>query len=146
MNACDTAFQVSASNLRFGPGTTREVGMDLQDMGLSRTLLVIDPALVNLQTGQVGEESLRAARIDFLRYDAVHVEPTDASFQAAIQVASKGGFDSFLAVGGGSTIDTAKAANLYSTYPAEFLDYVNAPIVAKARMNGWTSIGLQGPG
>ena len=33
-----------------------------------------------------------------------------------------------MAVGGGSTIDTAKVANLYATYPADLLDYVNAPI------------------
>jgi hydroxyacid-oxoacid transhydrogenase len=124
----DTAFQVSTSNLRFGPGTTREVGLDLADMGLRRTLLVIDPRLRELPPGQTTLESLRAARVDFDVFDGVSVEPTDASFRAAIDVATRGGFDSFVAVGGGSTIDTAKAANLYSTHPVDFFDYVNAPI------------------
>jgi hydroxyacid-oxoacid transhydrogenase len=128
MSQRDTGFQISTSNLRFGQGTTREVGMDLADMGLRRTLLVIDPALRKLSTGQVVLESLEAERIDFEVFDAVEVEPTDSSFQAAIEVASRGNFDSFVAVGGGSTIDTAKAANLYSTYPADLLEYVNAPI------------------
>ena len=59
---------------------------------------------------------------------SVVVEPTDASFQAATAAARAGKFDSFVAVGGGSTIDTAKAANLYSTHAAAFFDFVNAPI------------------
>jgi hydroxyacid-oxoacid transhydrogenase len=124
----DSAFQLSTSNLRFGSGTTREVGMDLEDMSLKRTLLVIDPRLIDLPTGHVVRDSLKKANIDFETFHAVEVEPTDRSFQEAIAVAKQGDFDSFVAVGGGSTIDTAKAANLYSTYPAEFLDYVNAPI------------------
>ncbi len=128
MTQLDTAFQLSTSNLRFGSGTTREVGMDLEDMGLKRTLLVIDPRLLDLPTGHVVRESLQKAKIDYETFDAVEVEPTDRSFHAAIAVALRGNFDSFLAVGGGSAIDTAKAANLYSTYPADFLDYVNAPI------------------
>ena len=128
MQDFDTAFQVSTSNLRFGRGTTREVGMDLEDMGLKRTLLVIDPKLRDLPTGQVVAESLRAAKRDFETFDAVETEPTDRSFREAIAAAKSGNFDSFVAVGGGSTIDTAKAANLYSTHPADFLDYVNAPI------------------
>jgi hydroxyacid-oxoacid transhydrogenase len=128
MTELDTAFQVSSSNLRFGKGTTREVGLDLADMGLRRTLLVIDPKLVDLPVGRTAIESLTAARIDHEVYNAVEVEPTDASFRAAITAASAGKFDSFVAVGGGSTIDTAKAANLYSTWPADFLAYVNAPI------------------
>lgn len=129
MQLLDTAFQVSASNLRFGSNTTREVGMDLADMGLRRTMLVMDPVLKNLPTGQTVLASLRASGVDFELFDAVQVEPTDASFLTAIDVARTGNFDSFLAVGGGSSIDTAKAANLYSTYyPADFLDYVNAPI------------------
>jgi hydroxyacid-oxoacid transhydrogenase len=124
----DTAFQLSTSNLRFGAGTTREVGMDLEDMGLKRTLLVIDPKLLELPTGHVVRESLQAAERDFEVFSDVEVEPTDRSFHACIAAAREGRFDSLVAVGGGSVIDTAKAANLYSTYPADFLDYVNAPI------------------
>src|SRR5690242_19268824 len=111
MTQFDTAFQLSTSNLRFGAGTTREVGMDLQDMGLKRTLLVIDPHLLDLPTGQTVRESLQSAGIDFVTFSDVKVEPTDRSFQEAITVAKAGHFDSFVAVGGGSTIDTAKAAN-----------------------------------
>ena len=58
----------------------------------------------------------------------MRVEPTDESFQEAIRAAQADNYDAFVAVGGGSTIDTAKAANLYSCYPADLLDYVNPPI------------------
>ena len=124
----DTAFQMAASNIRFGQGVTREVGMDLADMQAKRTMVVMDPRLVSLPTGEIVLESLRRSQVDFELFDGVSVEPTDRSFQEAARFATEGGFDSFVAVGGGSTIDTAKAANLYSTWPADFFDYVNAPI------------------
>ncbi|QDU44013.1 NAD-dependent methanol dehydrogenase [Symmachiella dynata] len=124
----DTAFQMAASNIRFGAGITGEVGMDLVDMGLRRVMLVIDPALVALPTGKTVIASLDDNGIDYELFDRVRVEPTDASFQDAAQFATAGNFDAFVAVGGGSTIDTAKAANLYSSHPADFLEYVNAPI------------------
>lgn len=124
----DTAFQMSASNIRFGVGVTREVGVDLLELHVERTLLVIDPALIDLPTGQAVIESLKATQIGFDVFDEISVEPTDVSFRRAAAVATEGRYDSFVAVGGGSTIDTAKAANLYATYPADFFDYVNAPI------------------
>ncbi|MCH8829133.1 MAG: iron-containing alcohol dehydrogenase, partial [Planctomycetes bacterium] len=124
----DTAFQMAASNLRFGPGTTREVGMDFADMQVKRVLVLIDPKLKTLPTGETVFESLRAEKVDYDVFDAISIEPTDQSFQAAAAAATAGNYDAFLAVGGGSTIDTAKAANLYSTYPADFLEYVNAPL------------------
>ena len=126
--ARDTAFQMSASNIRVGAGITREVGMDLAELDSKRTLVVIDPALKDLPTGHNVFESLSKAGIDYAIFDGISVEPTDQSFQSATQFATDGQFDALVAVGGGSTIDTAKAANLYSTYPADFFAYVNAPI------------------
>ncbi len=124
----DTAFQMAASNIRYGQGITAEIGMDLQDMGVKRTLVIMDPNLVGLPTGQAVVESLNQNGVGYDLFSEVSVEPTDSSFKRAAEVATEGNYDSFVAVGGGSTMDTAKAANLYSTYPAEFFTYVNAPI------------------
>ena len=83
----DTAFQMSASNIRFGVGVTSEVGLDLRDMGLRRTLLVIDPALESLPTGETVMASLRTAGTDFEVFDRISIEPTEGSFQEAAEVA-----------------------------------------------------------
>lgn len=123
---------MATSHLRFGAGATSEVGMDLADMQARRVLLVTDARLARLAPVTKVCESLERERIQFELYDRVRVEPTDESFQEAIAIAAAGDFDAFVAVGGGSTIDTAKAANLYATYPADLLTYVNAPI-GKAR-------------
>ncbi len=131
-SAHDTAFQIMASNCRFGCGITHEVGMDLVDLGARRVLVVIDPALRSLPTGAVVQQSLEENKLEFAVFDEVEVEPTDISFLAAAKFATEGQFDAVVAVGGGSTIDTAKAANLYATYPADFLDYVN-PSIGKQR-------------
>ena len=124
----DTAFQMAASNIRYGQGITAEIGMDLQDMGVKRTLVIMDPNLVDLPTGQAVVESLNQNGVAYDLFSEVSVEPTDSSFKRAAEIATEGNYDSFVAVGGGSTMDTAKAANLYSTYPADFFTYVNAPI------------------
>lgn len=124
----DFAFEMSASNIRFGSGATREVGMDLADLGARRVMVLSDPNLTESPPVVSVLDSLSREKVGFSLFDAVRVEPTDASFQQAIDFATEGGFDAFVAVGGGSTMDTAKAANLYSTYPADFLEYVNHPI------------------
>ena len=124
----DTAFQMAASNLRFGPGTTAEVGMDFADMGVEKVLLLTDKKIATLAPVEIAKNALNDEGVAFEVFDDVRVEPTDQSFQHAIDVAREGGYDAFLAIGGGSVIDTAKAANLYTTWPADFLTYVNAPI------------------
>ena len=125
----EIAFEMAVSSIRFGPGVTREVGMDLADLGAKNVLVLTDPVLRNMLPVQTVLESLEKNRMAATLYDRVRVEPTDESFIDAIGFARQGSYDAIVAVGGGSTIDTAKAVNLYTTYPpTDFLDYVNPPI------------------
>ncbi len=125
----ETAFEMAVSNIRFGVGVTREVGLDLADIGVRHALVVADPLVRGLPPFQAVAESLDAAHVRYGVYDRVRVEPTDASVRDAIAFASESPYDAIVAVGGGSTIDTAKAVNLYTSCPTgDFLDYVNAPI------------------
>lgn len=125
----EIAFELATSAIRFGAGVTEEVGMDLADLGAKRVMVVTDPLVAKLPPVAKVLESIERQKIAFQVFAQVRTEPTDESFRQAIAFAGEGGFDAFVAVGGGSTIDTAKAANLYSTYPPEdFLDYVNPPI------------------
>jgi len=125
----ETAFETTTSALRFGVGVTHEVGMDIADLGVRRALVLTDPRLSRLPPVHAVAESLEHHGVPFAVYDRVRVEPSDASFRDAIEFARASEYDAFVAVGGGSTIDTAKAVNLYTTYPPDdFLDYVNPPI------------------
>src|SRR5262245_35584320 len=105
----DNAIEMATSQIRFGPGTTREVGMDLTDMGVRRVMLLIDPKLRNLPAAAALVESLERERIAFAQFDRIRVEPSDESFWEAIEFAKREPFDGFVALGGGSTMDTAKA-------------------------------------
>ena len=125
----EIAFEMASSSIRFGAGVTREVGMDLVDLGVHSALVVTDPLLRSMRPVETVLESLEANGIACTVYDRVRVEPNDESFLDAIAFAGRSEYGAIVAVGGGSTIDTAKAVNLYTTYPPEdFLDYVNAPI------------------
>jgi hydroxyacid-oxoacid transhydrogenase len=125
----EIAFEMATSSVRYGAGVTREVGMDLADLGVTHALVLMDPVVSKLSVGDVVRNSLDAAGVKFTVYDRIRVEPTDESFLDAIDFGKAHPFDAIVAVGGGSTIDTAKAVNLYVTYPPnDFLDYVNPPI------------------
>ena len=124
----ETAFSMDTSSIKYGPGVTREVGYEMHRLGARRVMVLTDPRMAQSEATSVTMDSLRAEGVDVVLYDRVRVEPTDVSFKQAIDFATDGAFDGFVAVGGGSSMDTAKAANLYSTYPADFFTYINAPI------------------
>ena len=122
-------FTYAAPGLKFGPGASAELAHDLSALGVRRVLLVTDPGVAATGAPQRITEQLRAGGVDVEVYADVHVEPTDASLAAAVEHArGLGRVDGVLAVGGGSSIDTAKAVNLMLCAPGELMDYVNAPI------------------
>jgi alcohol dehydrogenase class IV len=124
----ESAFAIDVSSITFGHGVLQEAGEHARALGMTRVALFTDRTLAALPyVGQV-RDSLRAAGLDVAIFDESRVEPTDQSFLAAAKFAAEGKFDGYVSVGGGSVMDTAKAANLYATWPAGFLDYVNAPI------------------
>ena len=124
----DNAFTIDASTLTFGAGCLKEAGEQARALGMKRVAIYTDKGVRKLPPLATVTNALQAAGIDFAIYDEVRVEPTDESFKAAARFATEGRFDGFFSVGGGSVIDTCKAADLYSTYPADMLTYVNAPI------------------
>jgi alcohol dehydrogenase class IV len=124
----DRIFSVEASKIKFGRGSLKEIGDDATALGMTRVAVFTDPKVAKLEPVSIVVESLKSKGMDTVVYDQVAVEPTDISFKQGSKFASEGKFDGFVSVGGGSVMDTCKASNLYSCYPADFLDYVNAPI------------------
>lgn len=125
---CDSAFTIDASRITFGRGCLAEVGERARALGMQRVVLFSDARLARLPHFEKVHQSLRAAGLDVVVYTDVHVEPTDRSFQDAARFATEAKPDGYVSLGGGSVIDTCKAANLYATHPADFLAYVNAPV------------------
>jgi len=131
--ARETVFTYGAPQLKFGTGASDEVGHDLLQYGVRRALVVTDPGVAATGHPQRIADQMAQFGIEAMVYDGAHVEPTDESMQSAIDWArAEGPWDAFVAVGGGSAIDTAKAVNLLTSNEGELMDYVNAP-VGKAR-------------
>jgi len=124
----DGAFSIDASAVTFGAGAIAEVGSEIRALGSRRVALFTDPRLASLSFVNDAQKSLKDAGCEVAIYDRVVVEPTDQSFRDAAAFARDGRFDGYVSVGGGSVIDTCKAAALFATYPAEINDYVPAPL------------------
>jgi alcohol dehydrogenase class IV len=130
----ETIFTWGAPPLKFGAGALDEIGFEMAQFGARRVLVVTDAGINGMGAPQRVADSLRRYDIDAEVFDGVHVEPTDDSMNKAVEYArAQGDWDGFVAVGGGSAIDTAKAINLLTSHPGELMDYINKPIgLAKA--------------
>ncbi len=129
----ETVFTYAAPALKFGPGASDEVGHDLAAFGARRVLLVTDAGVMGTGHPTRIAEQIWQHGIETVIFDRARVEPTDESMDEAVAFArdaeSTGRrFDAVVAVGGGSSIDTAKAVDLLLTNPGELMDYINAPV------------------
>ena len=125
----ESVFTYGAPQLKFGRGASNEIGFDLSQYGVARVLVVTDPGVAATGHPQRVAEQLTQFGIHAEVFAGAHVEPTDVSLQQAVEAArASGPWDAYVAVGGGSAIDTAKAINLMTTNPGELMDYINLPV------------------
>jgi hydroxyacid-oxoacid transhydrogenase len=124
----EQVFTLEATPLKFGRGAAGDAGWELERLGVRRAMLASDPGVVAAGiTGRV-RERIEAAGIETEVWGAARVEPTAESFAEAAAFAVDGGFDGFVGIGGGSSIDTAKVSDLIATHGGEIMEYVNAPV------------------
>ncbi len=125
----ESVFTYGAPQLKFGPGAADEIGYDLSLTGAKRVLVVTDPGVASTGHPQRVADQMTQFGIEARVFDGAHVEPTDESMEQAIAFARENGpWDAIVAVGGGSSIDTAKAVNLMTTNPGQLMDYINKPV------------------
>src|SRR4051812_42529308 len=125
----ETIYTWGAPPLKFGPGAVDEIGFEMSQFGAQRVLIVTDAGIHAAGLPQRIADSLSKYGIRSEVFDGVHVEPTDDSMNKAAGYArAQGPWDGFIAVGGGSSIDTAKAVNLLTTDGGELMDYINKPV------------------
>jgi hydroxyacid-oxoacid transhydrogenase len=127
-SAHETIFTMEATPVKFGTGASAEAGWELKRLGVRRAMLVTDPGVAALGHPERIGKLIEDEGIRVVIYDQARVEPTIDSFQDAADFALEHDVDGFVSVGGGSSIDTAKVANLVSTHPAPVMDYVNPPV------------------
>jgi len=124
----ESVFTLEATPIKFGPGAAADAGWELERLGVRRALLVTDPGVAATGHPDRIRRSIEAEGIEVVLYDRAHVEPTLASLQEAADYARDAGVDGFVSVGGGSSIDTAKVADLIATHSGAVMDYVNPPV------------------
>ncbi len=124
------SFTVMMPKLTFGRGCLSELGERAKGRGFKRVALYTDPFLKDGPYVETALETLRANAIDVAVFSDIRNAPDDKTILAAAEFLREGGFDSVISVGGGSSMDTAKAAMVYAMYPADFTDYFGPPVGA----------------
>jgi alcohol dehydrogenase class IV len=117
--------------LQVGAGASDEAGNIVTALGCKRPLIVTDKMMVQLGYVARLQDSLNALNISSDVFDDTVPEPTVSSIQAGVDQVRQGHYDSIIAIGGGSPIDSAKAISILGKYGGVMRDYKFPRIVSE---------------
>ncbi|PWH05303.1 alcohol dehydrogenase [Brachybacterium endophyticum] len=122
-----TASVVTPRFTEIGEGVVDRLPSILEGLGVTGPLVVTDRPLVENGVIDGVLQPLRVAGIEVGIFDEVSPDPTTEGVAALAEALEEGGYDSLVAIGGGSPMDTAKAAGILRTYPGTPLRDLKAP-------------------
>ena len=101
----------------FGKGAREELAGEIQKRGFKKVFLVSDKSLVEAGVTAKVEEVLNRANVPYDLYDEIKPNPTIKNVTDGVEACRNSGADLIVAVGGGSSIDTAKGISIVMTNP-----------------------------
>lgn len=111
----------------FGDGAIDMLGEKVKALGCKKVMCVYDGGVKAAGIAPRAEASLKAAGVDYVVYDKIESDPADTLVNECGALAVAEGVDGFVGVGGGSSMDCAKAASLLLSHPAPIEQYFTAP-------------------
>ncbi|MBR5489772.1 MAG: iron-containing alcohol dehydrogenase, partial [Oscillospiraceae bacterium] len=111
----------------FGDGAIDLLGEKVKELGCKKVICVYDSGVKAAGIAPRAEASLKAAGVDYVVFDRIEADPNDGIVDECGLMALEAGVDGFVAVGGGSSMDCAKAAALLMDHPAPIRQYFTAP-------------------
>ena len=128
---CDhgaSSFTIAIPKVTFGRGTLSEVGARAQSMEMTDVALFTDPGLLDSEYVDIVKKSLTTVGIAFQIFSDIRVEPDDFCVEQGAAFIGSGNFDGMISVGGGSVIDTAKAAMVCQKHQSLLMPFFAKPI------------------
>ena len=116
----------------FGPGARKELPGVVQRLGFKKALVVTDKGLMKFGVAKMVLDVLDEASIPYAVYDDVKPNPTVTNVKNGVEACKQAQADFIIAIGGGSSMDTAKGIGIVCNNP-EFADVVSLEGVADTK-------------
>jgi len=117
--------------IHFGLDAVKQVGPEAKRLGAGRVMVLSGPRVASSGVADPVLESLSSQKLDYEHFSQVEEEPSLANFDEALNLARQGGYDVFVAVGGGSCMDLTKMVAALMENQGGLADYFGVDLVAR---------------